>query len=346
MLVYFSWTRRSIGRKKRRKVRDRSGEKRIFLDELARVPNDALKVFTDGSSLGNPGPGGAGYYMYADIVGPILYLSHHIPDTTNNIAELTALHLAITKLTHQISRYTREQRFPVFFFIDNQYTIKAAEGTIRCRKNRTLVEAACSAVAGLGRLTDIHFRWVPGHAGILQNEIADWLAKRGAAGQTTDRPPPHTVIEKLRKACGDDPGTSRHSPERKHDSNRPNHDDDDLSLIQDGLDLADDLDDASDSDLNGFEWDHRVEVRGAGVDLGGLPATGTHDRQTDRNTIFPDNDKNDYRTRAHSHSTPTHAPTSAIYTAQTTARWTRLMTEHTTCHQTQITTRTTATYAN
>ena len=38
---------------------------------MAEVPNDALKVFTDGSALGNPGPGGAGYYMYADIVGPI-----------------------------------------------------------------------------------------------------------------------------------------------------------------------------------------------------------------------------------------------------------------------------------
>ena len=46
-----------------------------------------------------------------------------------------------------------------------------------------------ASLRDLRRLTAVHLMWVPAHAGIIQNEIADSLAKRGAHGVSSRAAP-------------------------------------------------------------------------------------------------------------------------------------------------------------
>jgi ribonuclease HI len=50
-----------------------------------------LVVYTDGAARGNPGPAGIGYLIY-DEAGQVLVAdSDYLGETTNNVAEYTAL---------------------------------------------------------------------------------------------------------------------------------------------------------------------------------------------------------------------------------------------------------------
>jgi hypothetical protein len=83
---YFLRLYQSILHKKRRKKRDKSAEKKKFLEELSKVPRQALIAFTDGSSLGNPGPSGAGFYLLTRRTpfSKHLFFSKHTPHSTKN----------------------------------------------------------------------------------------------------------------------------------------------------------------------------------------------------------------------------------------------------------------------
>ena len=79
---YFARTRDTIPRKRQKKARNRVAERQAFSARYDAVPTDTVRVFTDGSSYGNPGPGGAGYYIYGPHMSPephlLLYpLSNH-----------------------------------------------------------------------------------------------------------------------------------------------------------------------------------------------------------------------------------------------------------------------------
>ena len=53
---------------------------------------------------------------------------------------------------------------------------------VMTRANKTLIAKMRASLCDLRRLTTVHLMWVPAHAGIIQNKIADRLAKRGAHG--------------------------------------------------------------------------------------------------------------------------------------------------------------------
>ena len=82
----------------------------------------------------------------------------------------------------------RMDALPVFLFIDNQYTIRAADGVTRVKANKKLVQSVQQSVQRLRSVVAVTLLWVPGHADIPGNETADILAKRGAKGVTSDKP--------------------------------------------------------------------------------------------------------------------------------------------------------------
>ncbi|MBI3620268.1 ribonuclease HI family protein [Candidatus Roizmanbacteria bacterium] len=57
-----------------------------------------LTVFTDGGSLNNPGPAAAAYLIYAPVNRLLEKKAVFLGQTTNNVAEYTALQLALTRL--------------------------------------------------------------------------------------------------------------------------------------------------------------------------------------------------------------------------------------------------------
>ena len=142
-------------------------------------------AYTDGACLGNPGPGGYGAVLLFG--GHRRELSAGFRLTTNNRMEILGAVAALEALT---------QPCDVTLHSDSQYVVKAME--LGWAKNwRARGWKASSGRAKnpdlWQRLLDaaerhaVRFEWVPGHAGVKENERADQLAV--AAAQRPGLPP-------------------------------------------------------------------------------------------------------------------------------------------------------------
>src|SRR5690606_27151483 len=76
---------------------------------------NSLIIFTDGSSLGNPGPGGYGALIVYPKLDEIVELGGSKPMTTNNEMELSAI---IAALSYAINSSTT-----IHIYTDSQYAI-------------------------------------------------------------------------------------------------------------------------------------------------------------------------------------------------------------------------------
>jgi ribonuclease HI len=137
-----------------------------------------VEVFTDGACLGNPGPGG--WAALLRFGGREKELSGGEPDTTNNRMELMAAIAGIEALKRACS---------VVVTTDSQYVRRGVEEWMaRWRangwktsdkkpvKNRDLWERLAAALAS----HEVKWRWVKGHAGHVENERVDVLAREEA----------------------------------------------------------------------------------------------------------------------------------------------------------------------
>lgn len=142
------------------------------------MPADKIIIYTDGSSRGNPGPGG---------YGTILMYGNHSKElsggfrlTTNNRMELLAVIKGIEAL--------KKNDLPVVVYSDSQYVVKAVkEGWLNNwiktdfkggKKNRDLWKRYYT----LSRKFKIDFIWVKGHANNPFNNRCDELATHAADG--------------------------------------------------------------------------------------------------------------------------------------------------------------------
>ncbi|MGC9466999.1 MAG: ribonuclease HI [Anaerolineae bacterium] len=145
-------------------------------------------AYTDGSSLGNPGPGGYGIILRYN--GHEKELSGGFRCTTNNRMELLAAIKALEALTEQCR---------VTLYTDSQYLVKAIEegwarrwqrnGWMRNRKEVALNPDLWKQLLRLCEEHNVEFVWVRGHAGDPLNERCDELAKQ-AAEQSSLPPDP------------------------------------------------------------------------------------------------------------------------------------------------------------
>lgn len=123
-----------------------------------------LQVWTDGASSGNPGPSGAGaVLLYRDRRKEV---SAYLGDTTNNVAELTAVRTALA--------HVRKRDVPVRVMTDSSYVIGVLTGAMKAKANRALVAAIREELAAF---PDLAFVKVEAHAGVAWNERADALAR-------------------------------------------------------------------------------------------------------------------------------------------------------------------------
>ena len=138
-----------------------------------------LIVYTDGSCVSNPGPGGWA------VIGPNFELSGNHPETTNNRMEMTAIVESL--------KYFKESDFHKMEIVsDSQYSIdtfskwmyawekrgwKKNNGEI---KNLDIIKEAFDLLKD--NRDKVTFKKVKGHAGHPLNERADELAKAEAEG--------------------------------------------------------------------------------------------------------------------------------------------------------------------
>lgn len=132
-------------------------------------------IYTDGSSRGNPGPGGYGTVLkYKEHRKE---LSAGFRKTTNNRMELLAVIAGLEAITRPNA--------PVTVYSDSKYVVDAVQkgwlwGWIKKgfkgKKNKDL----WLRFAEVYKLHRVTFQWVKGHAGIPENERCDQLAVAAA----------------------------------------------------------------------------------------------------------------------------------------------------------------------
>ncbi|MDG2101679.1 MAG: ribonuclease HI [Dehalococcoidales bacterium] len=143
------------------------------------MTNDVL-IYSDGSSLGNPGPGGYGVIMkWKD---KELKLSQGFRKTTNNRMELLGPIIALKKLKKPEN---------VLITTDSRYVIDGIEkgwakkwqknNWMRDRKNKALNSDLWKMLIELCDYHTVNFFWVKGHMGHIENEECDLLAKNAAS---------------------------------------------------------------------------------------------------------------------------------------------------------------------
>jgi ribonuclease HI len=147
----------------------------------------SIRIFTDGSSRGNPGPGGWGVIIQAnDMVSEFGGREEH---TTNNRMELAAVIRALEWLQEEVS-------LPAVIHTDSKYVIKGATEWLagwqkngwktaakKDVENRDLWERVAKLVSSL---SDLAWKHVDGHAGVPANERCDEIATSFADNHPTD----------------------------------------------------------------------------------------------------------------------------------------------------------------
>ena len=144
---------------------------------MKETSEDVVDIFTDGACSGNPGPGGWGAILRSQ--GREKELCGGASATTNNRMELTAVIEALKALKRPVQARVHT---------DSQYVQKGISEWIHAWKKRNWLTAGKQPVknADLWRSLDqeaarhrVEWLWVRGHAGHIENERADALARRG-----------------------------------------------------------------------------------------------------------------------------------------------------------------------
>ncbi|MXP56217.1 ribonuclease HI [Pantoea sp. Mhis] len=138
-----------------------------------------VKIFTDGSCIGNPGPGGYSAILHSQKHEEILTAGYFF--TTNNRMELMAIIVALEYLispskvvVYSDSRYVRQG---ITNWIHNWKNYGWKTTNNKSVKNIDLWQRLDSLVF----IHQITWEWVKGHNGHLENERCDHLAYNAAS---------------------------------------------------------------------------------------------------------------------------------------------------------------------
>jgi ribonuclease HI len=147
--------------------------------------NAEIMVYTDGSALGNPGPGG--YAFCAVIDGSLKKVSGSRKVATNNQMELKAIECALRTLPSD---------YNLLIHSDSQYAVNGCTSWLSSWIRRSWNTSSRNPVANsdlwkkIDRLQTkrrgaVRYIWIRGHSGNEMNELVDRLARRKAQQGTS-----------------------------------------------------------------------------------------------------------------------------------------------------------------
>ena len=162
----------------------------------------AYEIYTDGSCLLNPGPGGWGA-LVIPAEGAAAKLSGGERSTTNNRMEITAAAEALESIPPGSSAVVHS---------DSEYVVKTMTKGWKRNANKDLWERL--ELASSSR--NVEFRWVRGHAGHEGNETADRLAvaamkdvERGQIPSGSRRAEPASAVPSSVRGASPAPASAR-----------------------------------------------------------------------------------------------------------------------------------------
>lgn len=148
-------------------------------------------VFTDGASLGNPGPGGYGAVIVFQDLDEVVELGGSKLNTTNNEMEMTAALSALAYLSHN--------NLPVHIYTDSAYLINGiTKWVYGWEKNgwqtandepvshERIWKDMVSLIRARGTSGKVSWHKVAGHAGMPGNERVDAIATGFGKGHMVD----------------------------------------------------------------------------------------------------------------------------------------------------------------
>lgn len=156
--------------------KEQISEKKVEINE----DEEYIRIYCDGACSGNPGNAGSGLAIYSNKKNPVLLYGAYEEEGTNNIAELNALHQALT-----IASQTHSDNI-ISIFSDSKYAIDCittwafgwkANGWSKKGgeiKNLELIKESHNLFLKLKDKIEINH--VKGHAGVEGNELADRMA--------------------------------------------------------------------------------------------------------------------------------------------------------------------------
>ena len=139
----------------------RAGQENGSIEET--ICDNAVCIYTDGASSGNPGPSGIGVLLR--FRKHEKEISRHIGIATNNIAELEAIRVGLLEI--------KKNDLPIRIFTDSSYAYGVLSLHWKAKKNHALIESIKKIIL---KFDALKFIKVKGHAGVDGNERANLLA--------------------------------------------------------------------------------------------------------------------------------------------------------------------------
>lgn len=127
------------------------------------ITKNIIHIFTDGSTLGNPGWCGAGAVLIYNNYRK--ELSTPLGFGTSNIAELMSIKLSLEEI--------EDKEVPIIIYTDSRYCIGMLACNWNAKKNAGLILEIKDFLKSFHM---VKFKKVKGHSGIIENEKADELA--------------------------------------------------------------------------------------------------------------------------------------------------------------------------
>ncbi|MDD5010815.1 MAG: phosphoribosylglycinamide formyltransferase [Phycisphaerae bacterium] len=148
---------------------------------------EAITIYTDGGSRGNPGPA-AGAFIICDPAGKqICAEAKFLPEATNNIAEYTALVEALRKAVSLDAKKVK-------IFSDSELMVKQINGEYKV-KNENLRELYNQCLDLLAQIKSRHITHIPRE----KNKLADKLVNRAIdAGRDIEENPKNEKTKHIR----------------------------------------------------------------------------------------------------------------------------------------------------
>lgn len=133
-----------------------------------------ITVFTDGASRGNPGEAGIGLAFFDRDGKELLRKGRYIGQSTNNVAEYTALLIALEEATRLGASHLR-------VFSDSELMVKQLRGEYKV-KNENLQPLHQAVLDRAASFENVSYTHVPRE----RNKIADRLANEAIDDKITD----------------------------------------------------------------------------------------------------------------------------------------------------------------
>ena len=133
-------------------------------------------LYADGGSRGNPGPAGSGAYLEDEAGNPVARVYKYIGETTNNVAEYSALIFGLKEAQRQGAE-------DLLVRLDSQLVVRQIEGVYRV-KEPTLQKLHEQALTLLKNFRSFRIEHIPRE----ENAEADKLANLAMDSHFTKTP--------------------------------------------------------------------------------------------------------------------------------------------------------------